>query len=108
MENNFSKAMAFRHACKLFDENKKISDEDMRFILEAGRVSPSSFGIEAWKSLVITNESLKAKVRAQCWDQVQVTSCSHLVILLTDIEVAKVESRIPKQRFMRYGLEVEN
>ncbi len=101
MQNDFTKAMDFRHACKVFDKNKKISDEEMHYILEAGRKSPSSFGMEAWKFLVITNEDLKAKLRPFCWDQVQVTSCSHLVIVLAGIENAKVESGMPKKRFTR-------
>ncbi|BFU76987.1 NAD(P)H-dependent oxidoreductase [Arcobacter sp. 15-2] len=101
MENNFTKAMDFRHACKIFDDTKKISDTDMKFILEAGRKSPSSFGMEAWKFLVITNEELKAKLRPACWDQVQLTSCSHLVILLTNINSVKPESGLPEKRFKR-------
>ena len=101
MQNDFTKAMDFRHACKVFDENKKISDEEIHYILEAGRKSPSSFGMEAWKFLVITNEELKAKLRPFCWDQVQITSCSHLVIVLAGIENAKVESGVPKKRFTR-------
>lgn len=101
MKNDFTNAMDFRHACKIFDETKKISDEEIHYILEAGRKSPSSFGMEAWKFLVITNEDLKAKLRPFCWDQVQVTSCSHLVVILAGIENAKVESGIPKKRFMR-------
>ena len=101
MQNDFTKAMDFRHACKVFDENKKINEEEMHYILEAGRKSPSSFGMEAWKFLVITNEELKAKLRPFCWDQVQITSCSHLVVVLAGIENVKVESGIPKKRFMR-------
>ncbi|HEY9190615.1 MAG TPA: NAD(P)H-dependent oxidoreductase [Sulfurovum sp.] len=101
MQNDFTKAMDFRHACKLFDENKKINEEEMHYILEAGRKSPSSFGMEAWKFLVITNEELKAKLRPFCWDQVQITSCSHLVVVLAGIDNVKVESGIPKKRFMR-------
>lgn len=97
----FQEAMDFRHACKLFDENKKISDKDIHYILEAGRKSPSSFGMEAWKFLVITNEDLKAKLRPACWDQVQITSCSHLVVVLTGIESVKPESGLPKKRFSR-------
>jgi nitroreductase len=101
MEKTFVEAMDFRHACKIFDETKKVSDEDMKFILEAGRKSPSSFGMEAWKFLVITNEELKAKLRPACWDQVQITSCSHLVIVLAGIEGVKPESGIPEKRFSR-------
>jgi len=101
MQNNFTKAMDFRHACKVFDETKKISDEEIEYIVDAGRRSPSSFGMEAWKFLVITNEELKAKLRPFCWDQVQITSCSHLVVVLAGIESVKVESGLPKKRFMR-------
>lgn len=101
MTNGFTKAMDFRHACKVFDETKKIPGEEMRYILEAGRKSPSSFGMEPWKFLVITNEELKAKLRPECWDQVQITSCSHLVIVLAAIESVKVESGIPEKRFRR-------
>ncbi len=101
MKNEFNKAMDFRHACKVFDDTKKISDEDMNYILEVGRKSPSSFGMEAWKFLVITNEELKAKLRPACWDQVQITSCSHLVIILAGIDSVKVKSGLPKKRFAR-------
>lgn len=101
MEKTFMEAMDFRHACKAFDETKKISDEDMTYILETGRKSPSSFGMEPWKFLVITNEELKAKLRPACWDQVQITSCSHLVIILAAIDAVKPESGIPRKKFGR-------
>lgn len=108
MEKKFMDAMNFRHACKIFDETKKISDEDMHFILECGRKSPSSFGMEAWKFLVITNEELKAKLRPACWDQVQVTSCSHLVIILAGIDSVKVESGEVEKRFTRREMSKES
>ena len=101
MKNDFTKAMDFRHACKEFDEAKKIPDEEIKYILEAGRRSPSSFGMEPWKFLVITNEELKEKIRPLCWNQVQITSCSHLVVVLAGIQSVKVESGIPQQRFSR-------
>lgn len=101
MEKTFMEAMDFRHACKIFDETKKVSDEDMNYILEAGKKSPSSFGMEAWKFLVITNEELKAKLRPACWDQVQVTSCSHLVVVLAGIDCVKPESGEVERKFKR-------
>lgn len=107
MIKTFSEAMNFRHACKLFDENRKISDEEIREILEAGRKSPSSFGMEPWKFLVITNEKLKAEIRPFCWNQPQVTSCSHLVIVLAAIESVRVESGVPAKRFLRRDMSQE-
>jgi len=107
MKNDFSQAMDFRHACKLFDENQKLSEEEMDFILEAGRKSPSSFGQEPWKFLVITDETLKAKLRPLCWDQPQITSCSHLVVILAAIDAVKPDSGIPAKRFGRRPLPQE-
>ena len=100
-KDEFLKMMDFRHACKIFDENQKISDEGMHYVLEVGRKSPSSFGMEAWKFLVITNEALKEKLRPFCWNQPQITTCSHLVVVLAGIESLKVESGVVKKQFMR-------
>ena len=100
----FLKIMDFRHACKIFDETKKISDEDMHYILEVARKSPSSFGMEAWKFLVITNDELKEKLRPFCWNQPQITTCSHLVIVLAAIENLKVESGVVQSQLMRRNL----
>lgn len=80
--NKFSQAMDFRHACKLFDDKRVVSDDDMHFILEAGRKSPSSFGLEPWHFVVITNPKIKELLRPACWDQPQITTASHVVVLL--------------------------
>lgn len=99
--------MDFRHACKVFDKNKKISDEDIRYILECARKSPSSFGMEAWKFLVITNDKLREKLQPFCWNQPQITTCSHLVVVLAGIESVKPESGMPKKRFLRREMSQE-
>lgn len=81
-------ALNWRYATKVFDSTKKLSDQDLQFILEAGRLSPSSFGIEAWKFLVIENPETRAKLRAAAWDQPKVTDASHLILLCrrTDVQ----------------------
>ena len=77
------KAYQFRHACKVFDVNKKISDEDFRFILETGRLSPSSFGFEPWKFVVIQNQTLRQKLLPVAWGaQKQLPTASHFVVIL--------------------------
>jgi len=103
-KEEFLEIMNFRHACKLFDETKKISDEDMHYILEVARKSPSSFGMEAWKFLVITNDELREKLRPFCWNQPQITTCSHLVVVLAGIDTLKVESGVVRSQLMRRNL----
>jgi len=105
--NDFMKAMDFRHACKIFDEKRRVSEEEIRYILETGRKSPSSFGMEGWKFLVVTNEALKERLRPACWNQVQITSCSHLIVILAAIDNLKPESGVPAKRFARRPISLE-
>ena len=101
MEKTFVEALAFRHACKIFDETKKINDEELTYILEAGRKAPSSFGMEPWKFLVITNKELKEKLKPVCWNQPQITTCSHLVVILAAIDAVKPEFGEVERKFKR-------
>ena len=83
MENKFLDAMMFRHACKEFDSTKKISDEEFNTILEIGRVSPSSFGFEPWKFVIVQNETLREKLKEFSWGaQGQLPTASHFMIVL--------------------------
>jgi len=83
MENKFLDAMNFRHATKEFDGTKKISDEDFNTILNYGILSPSSFGFEPWKFVVIQNKDLRAKLKEFSWGaQGTLPTASHFVIIL--------------------------
>lgn len=77
------KTFHYRHACKQFDPTKVVSQENMRTILEAGRLSPSSFGLEPWKFLVVLNEDVKKKLYPIAWGaRNSLDGASHLVIFL--------------------------
>lgn len=72
-----------RYATKKFDPNKKISDEDWQTIIEAGRLSPSSFGYEPWKFLLIENPQMKEDLKNFCWGAINsLNGASHFVIIL--------------------------
>lgn len=76
-------AFQFRHATKEFDPEKKISDEDFEFILETGRLSPSSFGFEPWRFVVIQDPELREQLKPVSWGaQKQLPTASHYVVML--------------------------
>lgn len=81
----FSDVLAFRHACKIFDENRAISDSEWAQILEAGRLAPSSLGLEPWEFELIENKNLREKLRGASWGQAQITSASKLLIIYAKI-----------------------
>ncbi|GGH74216.1 NAD(P)H-dependent oxidoreductase [Phaeocystidibacter marisrubri] len=77
-------AYIFRHACKLFDTEKKISDSDMQFILQTAQLSPSSFGFEPWHFVVVQDRGLRKKLKEQAWGATaKLDTASHFVICLT-------------------------
>ncbi|WP_242205951.1 NAD(P)H-dependent oxidoreductase [Aestuariivivens insulae] len=77
-------AFEYRHACKIFDVNKKISEEDINFILQTARLSPSSFGFEPWHFLVVQSPELRSKLKESAWGATaKLDTASHFVIGLT-------------------------
>ncbi|MGE6630195.1 NAD(P)H-dependent oxidoreductase [Bacillus sp. NPDC077027] len=83
LKKEIIEAYQFRHATKEFDPTKKIAEEDFQFILETGRLSPSSVGFEPWKFLVIENEAFRERLKEFTWGaQKQLPTASHFVIIL--------------------------
>ncbi len=74
-----------RHACHLFHVDRPLPPEDLAFILEAGRLSPSSFGLEQWKFLVLSSAADRQAMQNACFGQPQVGSAAALVVILAKI-----------------------
>lgn len=105
--SQFLEAMAFRHACKRFDTTKPIPSEQFDSILEVCRTSPSSFGMEPWRLIVVRNEKLRKALKASCWNQNQITEASELVIFTTDNDIVRSDSPYIRKMFERRGMPAE-
>lgn len=78
-----AKVFKFRHACKEFNPTKSVSEADLRTILEAGRLSPSSFGFEPWRFLVLQSEQVRQKIFDSTWGgQDALENASAFVVIL--------------------------
>lgn len=83
LKEQIIKAYNFRHATKQFDPNKKILEDDFKFILETGRLSPSSFGTEPWRFVVVQNPELREKIKNASWGAFgKLPEASHFVLFL--------------------------
>ncbi|OGR09715.1 MAG: NAD(P)H-dependent oxidoreductase [Desulfobacterales bacterium RIFOXYA12_FULL_46_15] len=102
--NPVIKALNFRHACKEFDSRKKISKGHMEMILTAAHLSPSSFGMEAWKFIVISSDEAKKALRLACWNQPQIADASHVIIICARPKAADPSSDYVRMNFERRGL----
>lgn len=85
-----------RHACHQFQADRPLPPEDLNFILEAGRLSPSSFGLEQWKFVVLHAPAQKTALQAACFQQPQVGSASVVIVIL-----AKLAEMHPDSDYLR-------
>ena len=73
----------WRYATKKFDETKKLSKEQLDNLVESLRLAASSFGLQPWKFMIISNEELKKELLPHSWNQEQVVNCSHHIVFCT-------------------------
>ena len=72
--------LKWRCATKKFDPTRKISAADWKTLEEALVLTPSSFGLQPWKFIVITDQSTKDSLVPASWGQRQIADCSHVVV----------------------------
>ena len=75
-----------RYATKAFDSSKKVSEADMKKLLEAIRLSASSFGLQPYKILVVEDPEIRTELRKAAWNQSQITDASALLIFAANAE----------------------
>lgn len=72
-----------RYTCKGYDKDKKVSDEDFMTIIEAGRLSPSSFGYEPWKFILLKDREVLEKIKPYSWGAIEaIEDASHFLLIL--------------------------
>lgn len=71
----------WRYATKKFDVERKLSDDQVTSLVESFRLAPSSYGLQPWTLISITNKEIREKLKLVSWNQNQVTDASHLFVL---------------------------
>ncbi|MBT8293588.1 MAG: NAD(P)H-dependent oxidoreductase [Eudoraea sp.] len=78
--NNYLESLNWRYATKKFNSEKQISDTDLNALLEAIRLSPSSYGLQPYHVFIVKDKELREKLKAVSWGQPQITDSSYLVV----------------------------
>lgn len=72
--------MKWRYAVKLFDNTKKLTNEQVNLLKEIVNLAPTSSGLQPFKVLIIESDDIKTKLLAASYNQPQITTASHLFI----------------------------
>jgi nitroreductase len=70
----------WRYATKQFDPARGIPDAEWRTLEEALMLSPSSYGLQPYKFLVIDDQDLRKRLRKASFGQPQITDAARLVV----------------------------
>ena len=91
-------ALNWRYATKVFDPNKKIPADVWQTLERALVLSPSSYGLQPYRFLVISDPAKRAALLPHSWNQKQVVDASHFVVFtartqMTEADVDKLIAR---------------
>ena len=105
--------LKWRYATKQYDSTKFVEEEDVKKIVEAARLAPTSSGLQQFRILVIKNKELQNKIVPIAYDQQIVADCSHLLVFVawdryTEDRIDSIydfttdERELPRGRFGSY------
>lgn len=83
--------LRWRYATKQFDASRKISAVDWQTLEESLVLTPSSFGLQPWRFIVVTDPTTREKLVPVSWGQSQVADASHLVVFAIKKELGPAD-----------------
>jgi nitroreductase len=76
--------IAARRSVKKFDPDHVMTEDEITRLMETVILTPTSFNIQNWRFVLITDSEVKEQVRNKGYDQAQFTECSLVVIICGD------------------------
>jgi nitroreductase len=72
--------LRWRYATKRFDPAYRLDPEVWQALEQGLVLAPSSFGLQPWHFVVVTDPATKARLQPASWNQPQIVEASHLVV----------------------------
>jgi nitroreductase len=70
----------WRYATKEFDPSRKIDEATIQALEDSLVLTPSSFGLQPWKFIIVQDQKVKEALTPLSWNQPQTRDCSHFVV----------------------------
>jgi nitroreductase len=95
-------ALNWRYATKYFDATKKIPAETWQTLEQVLVLTPTSYGLQPYRFLVINDPATRAALLPHSWGQKQVVQASHFVVFTARTEMKEADV----DRFIKRTTEV--
>lgn len=83
--------LKWRYATKKFETKKKVSKQDLDILKEAIQLTPTSYGLQPFKILIIKDLETRNKLSSASYNQPQITTASHLFVFCNYTQLPKNE-----------------
>lgn len=80
---DYLEALKKRYSVKKFDPAKKVSPQILQNILQAGKLSASSLGLQPYKIIVVESKEMLQNLIPAFYNPSQIASCSHLIVIVS-------------------------
>ncbi len=84
-------ALEWRYATKRFDPSKKIPNHVWEALEGALVLTPTSYGLQPYKFIVMTDAERRAELLSHSWNQPQVVECSHYVVFTARTKLSETD-----------------
>jgi nitroreductase len=86
----------WRYATKRFDPARRIPEDTWAVLEQSLVLAPSSFGLQPWRFIIVTDPEVRSRLRAAARNQPQITEASHLVVFqaMARVDAAHVDAHL--------------
>lgn len=98
-------AIESRRSVKHFDPTHRMTEEETVRLIALAKLAPTSFNMQNYRFVLVSDPGLRQQIRAVAWDQVQITDASLLVILCADLTA---HAQNPQRYWAHAPLEVQD
>jgi nitroreductase len=96
-------ALGWRYATKKFDSARRIPTATWEALEQSLVLTPSSYGLQPWRFVVVTDPTRKRELVPHSWNQTQSADCSHHVVfavrtVLEEADVDRYLARVSEVR----------
>lgn len=100
---NIIDSLNWRYATKKFDADKYVSNDKLAILKEAFTLTPTSYGLQPVKLVVVSNKELQKELVAHSFNQEQVAQASHVLVICIEntIDEAYIRAHFENEKSVR-------
>lgn len=100
---DFWEALQKRHCIRDFDENKKVSNEQIKKLIIAAKTAPSAGDVQDWEFKIVKENVVKKQLVNIAWNQDFIAQAS--VVIVVCINFSKTDSDYGKRGIELYSIQ---